>query len=326
MENVLEVKDLVTNIKINGAQHSVVDHVSFSVGTGEIVGVVGESGCGKSMTAMSLMQLLHDPISIGGGQVLLEGKDLLSCTAKDMEKVRGNQMSMIFQDVMTSLNPLMKIGHQIMEPLMIHKGMSKKEAKAEAIRLLTSVGIPSPERRFGEYPNSLSGGMRQRVMIAIAIACKPKLLIADEPTTALDVTVQAQILDILRRLKQESNTSTILITHDLGVVYETCDRALVMYCGQVVESGTIQQIFENPLHPYTKGLIHAVPSAMAKVDQLYNIPGTVPPVGEYSQACRFAARCETCHGLCTKDAPGMVEMEAGHFVRCHCYTEEEKHG
>ena len=322
MEKVLEVKDLVTNISLRGQNHAVVDHVSFSVEQGEILGVVGESGCGKSMTAMSLMQLLDKPFDIAHGQVLLHGSDLLTFTPAQMEQVRGNQMSMIFQDVMTSLNPLMKIGHQIMEPLRIHKGMSKKEAKEEAIRLLASVGIPSPEKRFGEYPNSLSGGMRQRVMIAIAIACKPRLLIADEPTTALDVTVQAQILDIIRTLRAESNTATILITHDLGVVYETCDRLLVMYCGHIVESGSVQQIFKNPLHPYTKGLIHAIPSAVDKVDHLYNIPGTVPPVGEYSSGCRFADRCGQCHTGCRECIPALIEAEPNHYVRCLCCGKE----
>lgn len=322
MENVIEVKDLVTAIDIQGEKHSVVDHVSFSIKEGEILGIVGESGCGKSMTAMSLMQLLKKDFSIAEGEVLLAGKDLTKMEAKELERVRGKEVSMIFQDVMTSLNPLMKIGHQIMEPLMHHCGMNKRQAKSEAIQLLKNVGIPSPEKRFHQYPNSLSGGMRQRVMIAIAIACKPKLLIADEPTTALDVTVQAQILDLLRRLREEAHTAIILITHDLGVVYETCDRAAVMYCGQIVEEGQVKQLFDAPLHPYTRGLLKSIPSAVDKVDLLYNIPGTVPPVGQYAPACRFADRCENCREICRKMEPTVLEMATGHKVRCHLYQEE----
>lgn len=322
MDKVLDVRNLVTAIKLHDEEFAVVDNVSFSLEKGEILGIVGESGCGKSVTAMTLMQLLKDPFVIKSGEVILDGKNLMQCSSSEMEKVRGNEMSMIFQDVMTSLNPLMKIGHQIMEPLMTHKGFSKKEAEKEAVRLLQSVGIPSPEKRFNEYPNSLSGGMRQRVMIAMAISCKPKLLIADEPTTALDVTVQAQILDILRHLRSESQTATILITHDLGVVYETCDRAAVMYCGQIVEEGTAAQIFKNPLHPYTKGLMNSVPSAAVTSDKLYNIPGTVPPVGSYNKACRFADRCERCSEICRKEAPDIYDMGDNHRVRCHCYRED----
>ena len=322
MDTVLEVKELVTAITLDDTMHNVVDHVSLSVKQGEILGIVGESGCGKSMTAMTLMQLLRPQFKITGGQVLLDGRDLLTLSPKEMEKVRGKEMSMIFQDVMTSLNPLMKIGHQIMEPMIQHRGLSKEEAKTEAIALLRSVGIPAPEKRFNQYPNSLSGGMRQRVMIAIALSCKPKVLIADEPTTALDVTVQAQILDLMRRLREESNTATILITHDLGVVYEMCDRAAVMYCGQIVEEGPVAEIFRNPLHPYTRGLMRSIPSATEKLDELYSIPGTVPPVGEYPKACRFAQRCEQCMGICTEADPAVRQMGQAHAVRCHLYGEE----
>lgn len=317
METVLEVKNLVTALKEKDQAHTVVDHVSFSLKNGEILGIVGESGCGKSMTAMSLMQLLKESFSITEGEVILCGKNLLGTSSREMEKIRGKDMSMIFQDVMTSLNPLMKIGQQIMEPLVHHCGMSRKEAQAEAVDLLRKVGIPSPEKRFHEYPNSLSGGMRQRVMIAIAIACKPKLLIADEPTTALDVTVQAQILDLLRKLRREANTAIILITHDLGVVYETCDRAAVMYCGQIVEEGNVKDIFNYPQHPYTQGLIRSVPSAVKKTDSLYNIVGTVPPIGEYHPACRFCERCNLCKPVCRETAPEVYTVNAGHKVRCH---------
>lgn len=322
MEKIFEVKDLITTIDIHGQQYPVVDCVSFSMKEGEILGIVGESGCGKSVTAMSLMRLLKKDFSITNGEILLDGQNLTEMNSKQMEIVRGKEISMIFQDVMTSLNPLMKIGHQIMEPLVQHCGMSKKQAKIEAIQLLRNVGIPSPEKRFHQYPNSLSGGMRQRVMIAIAIACKPKLLIADEPTTALDVTVQAQILDLLRRLQKESHTAIVLITHDLGVVYETCNRAAVMYCGQIVEEGQVKQLFDAPLHPYTQGLLKSIPSAVDKADTLYNIPGTVPPVVQYPSACRFADRCGHCRDICRQKAPEMLEMATGHKVSCHLYQGE----
>ena len=321
MDTVLEVKDLVTSVEMGGEKHNVVDHVSLSLKKGEVLGLVGESGCGKSMTAMSIMQLLRTHISVVNGEVLIDNKNLLGMTPKELERIRGKEMSMIFQDVMTSLNPLMKVGHQIMEPMMQHRGLTKAEAKEEAIALLRSVGIPSPEKRFHQYPNSLSGGMRQRVMIAIALSCKPKVLIADEPTTALDVTVQAQILDLMLRLKKESDTAIIMITHDLGVVYEMCDRAAVMYCGQIVEEGTVSDIFSHPLHPYTQGLMRSIPSATEKREALYGIPGTVPPVGAYPMACRFADRCEQCSGICREKDPQVHHIKDGHTVRCHLYGE-----
>lgn len=319
MDNVLTVKDLVTSIRLDNNEYNVVDHVSLSLKQGEILGLVGESGCGKSMTAMTLMQLLRSQFQVTDGEVLLDGKNLLAFSPKEMESIRGKEISMIFQDVMTSLNPLMKIGHQIMEPMIRHRGLSKTEAKKEAIELLRSVGIPAPEKRFNQYPNTLSGGMRQRVMIAIALSCKPKVLVADEPTTALDVTVQAQILELMKRLRNESNTAIIMITHDLGVVYEMCDRAAVMYCGQIVEEGPVCEIFRNPLHPYTRGLIHAIPSAAEKVDELYSIPGTVPPVTEYPSACRFADRCGHCVEKCRVQAPEAYHSGENHTVRCHLY-------
>ena len=319
MENILTVKDLVTSIRLDGARHPVVDHVSFSLEKGQILGIVGESGCGKSMTAMTIMRLLREQFQVTGGQVLLNGKDLLALSPKEMEAVRGKEISMIFQDVMTSLNPLMKIGHQIMEPMIRHVGLSKKDAKAQAIQLLRNVGIPAPEKRFHQYPNALSGGMRQRVMIAIALSCKPQVLIADEPTTALDVTVQAQMLDLMKHLREHSGTSVIMITHDLGVVYETCDRAAVMYCGQIVEEGPVQQIFRNPMHPYPRGLIRSLPSANEKADALYSIPGTVPPVAQYPGGCRFAPRCAHCTKKCLEHAPEVYHNEEDHFVRCHLY-------
>lgn len=326
MKKIMEVRDLIAEIDIHGQQYPVVDRVSLDVKEGEILGIVGESGCGKSVTAMALMRLLKKDFSITSGEILLDGQNLTEMNSRQMERIRGKEISMIFQDVMTSLNPLMKIGYQIMEPLVKHCGMTKQQAKEEAIQLLKNVGIPSPEKRFHQYPNSLSGGMRQRVMIAIAIACKPKLLIADEPTTALDVTVQAQILDLLCRLRKESHTAIMLITHDLGVVYETCDRAAVMYCGQVVEESRVKQLFDAPLHPYTQGLLKSIPSAVDKVDTLYNISGTVPPVVHYPSGCRFADRCEQCREICRQKAPEMLEMATGHKVRCHLYQEGLQNG
>jgi len=319
VENVLTVKDLVTSIQLDGIAHPVVDHVSFSLKKGQILGIVGESGCGKSMTAMTILQLLRSQFQVTGGQILLDGKDLLTISPKEMESVRGKEISMIFQDVMTSLNPLMKIGHQIMEPMIRHSGLSKKDAKKQAVELLRSVGIPAPEKRFHQYPNALSGGMRQRVMIAIALSCKPKVLVADEPTTALDVTVQAQILELMKRLRTESDTAIMMITHDLGVVYETCDRAAVMYCGQIVEEGPVREIFRNPMHPYTQGLIRSIPSAAEKADALYSIPGTVPPVTEYPRACRFAPRCAHCTQMCLTQTPEVYHSGEDHTVRCHLY-------
>jgi len=324
MNKILDVRNLVTSIEIDGNVYDAVDNVSFSLKKGEILGLVGESGCGKSVTAMSIMQLLKPPFQINGGEVILDGENLLKLNAAEMEKRRGRKMSMIFQDVMTCLNPLMKVGHQIMEPLILHAGLNKREAKEAAIELLREVGISAPEKRFHEYPNSLSGGMRQRVMIAMAIACKPQLLIADEPTTALDVTIQAQILDLMRKLRKDSDTSVIMITHDLGVVYEMCDRAAVMYCGQIVEEGPVELIFSNPHHPYTKGLLRSMPSLTHKEAQLYNIPGTVPSIDLYGNACRFADRCEQRCELCMQEAPPAVQIGAEHKVRCHlCGKEKE---
>lgn len=319
MDPVLTVKNLVTSIPMDGTAYPVIDHVSFSLKPGEILGIVGESGCGKSMTAMTILQLLHNRLQITDGQILLESKDLLSLSPKEMETVRGKEISMIFQEVMTSLNPLMKIGHQIMEPMMRHRGLSRAEAKKQAITLLDSVGIPAPEKRFHQYPNALSGGMRQRVMIAIALSCKPKVLVADEPTTALDVTVQAQILDLMKQLRETSGTAIIMITHDLGVVYELCDRTAVMYCGQIVEEGPVRDLFQNPMHPYTQGLIRSIPSAAEKADALYSIPGTVPSVTEYSSACRFAKRCAYCTEQCLAQAPDIYNCGEDHTVRCHLY-------
>ena len=243
-------------------------------------------------------------------------KDLLNMTEKELNEVRGNKIAMIFQDVMTSLNPLLTIGQQIMEPLMVHKRMTKVEARKEAISLLEAVGIPMPENRVDEYPSSFSGGMRQRVMIAIALSCTPEILIADEPTTALDVTIQAQILELMKKIREKYGTSIIMISHDLGVISEMCDRAVVMYCGNIVEEGSIKQIFENPTHPYTKGLLKSIPVLDKKVDELYSIPGVVPPLYNLPNGCKFADRCAYKCDDCVKQLPELKKVDDGHYVRC----------
>lgn len=314
--SILEIKNLTTELYSDRGTIKAVDNVSFKLEKGEILGLVGESGCGKSMTSMSIMRLLDEKNSKVSGQVLFEGKNLLSLSEKEMNEIRGNKIAMIFQDVMTSLNPLMTIGQQIMEPMMVHKNMPKKEARQEAIRLLDAVGIPMPEKRVDEYPNSLSGGMRQRVMIAIALSCTPQILIADEPTTALDVTIQAQILELMKKIREEFGTSIIMISHDLGVISEMCDRAAVMYCGNIVEQASIDTIFEKPMHPYTRGLLKSIPTLDEKVDELYSIPGIVPALYDLPEGCKFADRCERATDECKKAQPQWVEVEKDHFVRC----------
>lgn len=314
--SVLEIKNLTIELMTEYGIVKAVDNVSFSLGEGEILGLVGESGCGKSMTSMAIMRLLSNKPARVTGEVLFEGKDILSLSDKEMNKIRGNQISMIFQDVMTSLNPLMTIGRQIMEPMMVHKGMSKKAAKARAIELLDAVGIPMPEKRVDEYPNSLSGGMRQRVMIAIALACTPKVLIADEPTTALDVTIQAQILELMKKIRKKYGTSIIMISHDLGVIAEMCDRAAVMYCGNIAEEGSIEKIFDNPMHPYTKGLLKSIPTLETDDEELYSIPGIVPSLHEFPKGCKFAERCFDACEKCRNAVPSHVLVEEEHYVSC----------
>lgn len=314
--NILEIKNLTTKLATDRGVITAVDNVSLQLKKGEILGLVGESGCGKSMTAMSIMQLLPKRQSKIEGEILFDGKDLLNMSEKELNEVRGNKIAMIFQDVMTSLNPLLTIGQQIMEPLMVHKGMTKAEARKEAISLLEAVGIPMPDKRVDEYPSSFSGGMRQRVMIAIALSCTPEILIADEPTTALDVTIQAQILELMKSIREKYGTSIIMISHDLGVISEMCDRAVVMYCGNIVEEGSINQIFENPTHPYTRGLLKSIPVLDKKVDELYSIPGVVPPLYNLPNGCKFADRCHHKCDECEKQLPELEKVDDGHFVRC----------
>lgn len=317
----LEVKGLTTKLYTSKGIVTPVDNVSFNLDRGEILGLVGESGCGKSMTSMSIMGLLDKSSSEVSGEVLFDGVNLLNLSKEQMNEYRGSKIAMIFQDVMTSLNPLMKIGEQIMEPLMVHRHLQKDEAKKEAIRLLDAVGIPAPDKRVNEYPNSLSGGMRQRVMIAIALSCNPDVLVADEPTTALDVTIQAQILELMKKIRDEYGTSIIMISHDIGVISSMCDKAAVMYCGSIVEQGTIEHIFNNPVHPYTKGLMQCIPRLDSATDVLYNIPGVVPPLYGLTEGCKYATRCSECADVCEGKNPEFIEVESGHLVRCmRCYN------
>ncbi|MFH0300111.1 ABC transporter ATP-binding protein [Bradyrhizobium sp. 31Argb] len=318
---VLEVKNLKTVFFTNSGLFRAVDDVSFSVRRGETLAIVGESGCGKSVTALSVMRLVPDPPGkIVGGEIVLEGKNLLALDDEAMRKIRGNRISMIFQEPMTSLNPVMRIGDQITEALRLHQDVSGKEAWKQAVDMLRLVRIPEPERRAQEYPHQLSGGMRQRAMIAMALACRPALLIADEPTTALDVTIQAQILALMVDLQKKLGTGLILITHDLGVVAQTAQRVIVMYAGRKVEEASVEALFENPLHPYTRGLmasIPAVPSLDAKADvRLVEIPGMVPSLTKLPPGCPFAPRCRFAIPCCREEYPPLGDFGGRHFAAC----------
>lgn len=321
-ENLIEVKNLKTFFKTEAGIVKAVNDVSFKVKKGETVCVVGESGCGKSITAMSIMGLVSKDTGFNdGGQILFENKDLLKATDAEMRSIRGKDIAMIFQEPMSSLNPTFTIGFQVMEPLILHEGLDKKTARKRAIGLLEEVGIPRANEIVDCYPHELSGGMRQRVMIAMGLACKPKLLIADEPTTALDVTIQAQILDLMRKIKSDLNTSILLITHDLGVVAEMADYVVVMYAGKVVEEGGVMEIFKNPSHPYTKGLLKSKPIITERKEELYSIPGQVPnPVG-IPDSCYFSERCEYCKPECKNTIPHLRLIEDNHKVACWLYEE-----
>jgi len=317
----LEVENLQTHFRTPDGINRAVDGVSFSVAAGETLAVVGESGCGKSVTAMSLLRLIPDPPGRIAGSIKFEGRDLLAMSDAEMRAIRGNEISMIFQEPMTSLNPVLTIGRQIGETVMLHEGLSKKAAEQRAIEMLTLVGIAEPKRRVREYPHQLSGGMRQRVMIAIALACNPKLLIADEPTTALDVTIQAQILDLMRDLKNRVGAAIVLITHDLGVVAEVAERVMVMYAGRKVEEAKVADLFRDPKHPYTKGLLGAVPKLGSSLDgetqRLTEIPGLVPSLKNRIQGCVFAGRCPEVTDLCRAVAPALEAKAPNHIVACH---------
>ncbi|MCX7931488.1 MAG: ABC transporter ATP-binding protein [Rhodovarius sp.] len=304
-----------------------VDGVSFHVNAGETLAIVGESGCGKSVTAMSILRLIPEPPGKISGAIRFEGRDLLKLSEREMRDIRGNAISMIFQEPMTSLNPVLTVGRQIGETLRLHQGLSRQQAEAKAIEMLEHVGIPEPRRRVREYPHQLSGGMRQRVMIAIALACNPKLLIADEPTTALDVTIQAQILDLMRDLKRRVGAAIVLITHDLGVVAEVAERVVVMYAGRKVEEAPVGPLFAKPRHPYTQGLLGSVPrlgsSLEGKAGRLSEIPGLVPSLKAKIAGCVFAGRCPKVTDLCREVAPGLEEKAPGHIVACHHAPREE---
>ncbi|MGZ4160315.1 MAG: ABC transporter ATP-binding protein [Neobacillus sp.] len=319
-DTILEVRNLQTYFFSGKKTIKAVDGVDFEVRKGETLGIVGESGSGKSITSLSIMRLIAEPPGkIVGGEILFKGKDLLKENKDAMRKIRGNEISMIFQEPMTSLNPVFSIGEQIAEVFRIHHKLKRKEAWNRAVEMLRLVGIPSPESRAKQEPHELSGGMRQRVMIAMALACHPELLIADEPTTALDVTIQAQILDILKNLQEKLGTAVILITHDMGVVAETCDRVAVMYAGKIVEHTDVDTLFEQPKHPYTQWLLKSIPLVDRDVEELATIPGTVPNPAELPRGCSFAPRCPYATGLCLTEEPPLLDKGDGK-VRCWMYS------
>jgi len=322
-ERLLEVEDLVTSFHTRDGVVRAVSGISFHVDRGEVLGLVGESGCGKSVTSLSILRLVSKPGRIEHGAIRFLGQDLLGLSSDEMRKVRGEQIAMVFQQPTSSLNPVWDVGRQIAEVLEIHRNMKRKAARSRALELLQVVGIPDPERRLRAYPHELSGGMAQRIMIAMALACEPELLIADEPTTALDVTIQAQILDLMRHLREETGTAIILITHDLGVVAEMCDRVAVMYAGEIVEQTDVHTLFARPSHPYTRGLIGSIPVPGVIRDSLEVIPGNVPNLIDLPAGCRFAPRCrirvEEAVAGCTEIHPELLTLEAGHDVRCLRY-------
>lgn len=318
---VLEVQGLRTYFHSDEGIVKAVDGVDFSVNRHQTLGIVGESGCGKSITALSIMRLIARPTGkISEGRILFNGKDLLEKSESDMRDIRGNEISMIFQEPMTSLNPVFTAGEQIAEAIRLHQHTGRKDAMAKAIDMLETVGIPSPKKRAKQYPYELSGGMRQRVMIAMALACSPTLLIADEPTTALDVTIQAQILDLLKKLQTEFGTSVIMITHDLGVIWDTCDKVAVMYAGKVVEYTDIKRIFAEPRHPYTQGLLNSSPRMGSNQGELMAIPGNVPSPFAMPPGCSFAPRCPLAKDLCRETQPELITCATGHQVRCWNYA------
>lgn len=321
-ETLLEVKNLVTEFRTAEGKVQAVRDVSFSVKKGEMLCIVGESGCGKSITSLSVMGLLPSNGNIASGEILLEGNPIHNLSAERLRKLRGTKMSMIFQEPMTALNPVLTVGYQLREPLMLHQGISKSEATKKGIELLKEVGIPYPEKRMNQYPHELSGGMRQRVMIAIALSCNPGLLIADEPTTALDVTIQAQILDIIRDLKDQLNMGVVFITHDMGVVAEIADRVMVMYAGKKVEEGTVQEIFDHPKHPYTIGLLKSVPNVDDPDFELEPIQGSLPSLTEVINGCRFHDRCAFATEKCKETVPPDIEVAKNHIVSCWLAEEE----
>ena len=320
--HLLEVSNLCTSFFVDKGEIRAVEDVSFSIEPGQTLALVGESGCGKSVTALSIMQLLDYPGRVVSGKIVFKGRDLLTLDSNKMRQVRGNQISMVFQEPMTSLNPVFTIGDQIGEVLEIHTTLSKEEVRKETIRLLEKVHISSPERRIDQYPHEMSGGMKQRVMIAMALACKPDLLIADEPTTALDVTIQAQILELLKELQQEMGMAILLITHNLGVVAHFAQDVLVMYASRIVERASVPQLFSNPSHPYTNALLRSLPRPGAREERLESISGMVPSPLFYPKGCHFSTRCPKILPCCADEEPPLIEIESGHEVVCWLYQSE----
>ncbi len=323
MEKLVEIKDLSVRFNTDSGVVHAVNHLNLSIGKGETVGFVGETGAGKTTSALAIMKLLEcPPCEITSGEIFVNGKDLMKVKEKEMFHIRGNVISMIFQDPMTSLNPTMTVGAQIAEVLKIHQNLSAEELKKKTEEMLGLVGI-RPER-VNDYPHQFSGGMKQRVVIAIALACNPELIIADEPTTALDVTIQAQVLELMKELKEKYNTSMLLITHDLGVVAETCDNVAVIYAGSIVENASVEKLYTNPCHPYTLGLFNSIPSLDEDIEKLQVIAGNPPDPSNLPSGCRFHPRCNKCMEICKTQFPPTVEVEAGHFVACHLFKAKEE--
>lgn len=324
-EPILEVNNLAISINSPKGELPIIRGISFSVHRGEIVGIVGESGCGKSVTSLSIMGLLPMPPGrVKSGSILFQNQDLLQASENEMEKKRGNQLSMIFQEPMTSLNPVFCIGDQIDEAIMIHQKLPRKKARLITLEMLKQVGIPDVQKVANRYPHELSGGMRQRVMIAMALSCRPQLLIADEPTTALDVTIQAQILELMRKLGEETGTAILFISHDLGVIAEMCQRVMIMYAGQIVEEGDVVSIFRNPKHPYTQGLLASIPQYHSKQKRLNSISGEVPQAGKIQKGCMFAPRCEHALPQCSLEIPPLTRFNETHTGSCWLYSLEER--
>jgi len=316
-ETLLQVQNLKTQFFTYGGVVEALDSVSFDIRKGEVFGLVGESGCGKSVTALSILNLVKKPGKVVSGKIFLEGENLLEKTESEMRMIRGSKISIIFQDPSAALNPVFKIGYQVAEPLIFHREIKERDALKDAVKLLSITRIPDPESKAKNYPHEISGGMKQRAMIAMTLACKPDLLIADEPTTNLDVTIEHQILHLIRELRDEFGTSILLITHNLGVIAEMCDRVAVMYAGVIVELSDVRTIFRNPLHPYTIRLKKAIPSAKAIGKELEEIPGSVPALINPPSGCRFHPRCEQALPICKREKPKEAEIESGHFVACH---------
>lgn len=317
-DTLIQVKNLQISFKYDGVMTPVIRGVSFDIKRGETLGMVGESGSGKSVTSREIMRLIATPPArIDSGEILFEGRDILKMSDDELRSIRGNRISMIFQEPMTSLNPVYTCGDQIMEVIRLHKGVSKKEARQMAIEMLREVGVQSPETRVDCYPHELSGGMRQRVMIAMALSCSPTLLISDEPTTALDPTIQAQILQLIKDMKKKLNMSVLFITHDLGVVAQNCDRVVVMYAGKIVEVAEVCELFDHPSHPYTQGLIMSIPKMSSDVEELYSIDGSIPSFGSLPSGCTFGPRCPYFTEECTKSEPVLKDIGGGHLCACH---------